>query len=93
MNCLTANLSSGGNYFMIGGGLKGGRVLGMYPESLLKDGPQILNRGCVIPMTSWDSITNGVAKWLGVGSSEDLNEVLPDRVNFNDLFQSSDLFN
>ena len=78
---------------MIGGGLKGGRVLGNYPDSLLEDGPQIMRRGRVIPTTSWDSIMNGVAQWMGVVSSEDLNDVLPNRMNFNDLFQSSDLFN
>ena len=79
---------------MIGGGLKGGHILGNYPDNLQKDGPQILRRGRVIPTTSWDSIMNGVAQWLGVNNDADLNDVLPNRENFmNGLFQESDLFN
>ena len=87
------NFFVGGNYFMIGGKLDGGRILGKYPGDLTEDGPQILSRGRVIPATSWDSIMNGVAQWVGVEESGDLDYVLPNRGNFgNDLFDKSDLF-
>ena len=78
---------------MIGGGLKGGRILGEYPKDLTKDGPLILQRDRVIPTTSWDSILNGVAQWFGIKDDLDLNYVLPNRGTFvNDLFEEKDLF-
>ena len=83
----------GGNYFMIGGGLKGGRILGEYPSDLTASGPLVLKRGRVIPTTSWDAIINGVAQWIGVDSDSDLNAVLPNRDKFgDDLFNINDLF-
>ena len=83
----------GGNYFMIGGGLKGGRILGQYPDDLTSEGPLILKRGRVIPTTSWDSIMNGIAQWLGITSESDLNKVIPNRKNFQeDLFDENELF-
>ena len=78
---------------MIGGGLKGGRILGEYPSDLTASGPLVLKRGRVIPTTSWDAIINGVAQWIGVDSDSDLNAVLPNRDKFgDDLFNINDLF-
>jgi len=82
----------GGNYFMIGGGVDGGRILGSYPDDLTEDGPLNIGRGRLIPTTSWDKIMNGIAQWTGLSDTQDLNEVLPNRNNFGALFQKADLF-
>ena len=85
--------SSGGNYFMIGGGLNGGRILGKYPDSFHKDAPHMLTRGRVIPSLSWESIMNGVAEWLDITGEDKLNALLPNRKRFRrDLFKKGDLF-
>jgi len=84
----------GGNYFMLGGSLKGGRVLGDFPSRL--DHESDLNigkeRGRLIPTTSWESVWNGVAQWFGV--DEDMMEgVLPNLGNFpGQLFTRDDMF-
>ena len=80
-----------GNYMVAGGSIKGRRIMGEYPGDWSADGPQILNRGRVIPSTSWNHIWNPIAQWMGV-REDDLDTVLPDRVNFPDLFTHTDLY-
>lgn len=82
-----------GNYFMIGGGLKGGRILGEFPSSLLPNGPQ-RSGGRVIPSTPWDSIWNGVAEWMGISGDSNLDEVCPNRGKFDSqiLFNATTMF-
>uniref|UniRef100_A0A7R9ZFB4 DUF1501 domain-containing protein n=1 Tax=Pseudictyota dubia TaxID=2749911 RepID=A0A7R9ZFB4_9STRA len=82
----------GGNYFMLGGGLKGGQILGKYPEHITSDAPLNVGRGRIIPTTSWDHLWNGVAEWVGVDLAQDALEVCPNGGNFNDLFTAADLF-
>jgi hypothetical protein len=54
---LTPNTSGGtdhawgGNYFAFGGGMKGGRILGHYPESMTESDPTNDGRGRLIPTT------------------------------------------
>ena len=43
----------GGNYFIIGGDVNGGNILGHYPEDIRTDGPYNIGRGRLIPTTSW----------------------------------------
>lgn len=81
----------GGNYWMVGGSVFGGRVVGTYPDSLTEDGPLNFGRGRIIPTTSWDAVWNGVAQWFGVDEAG-LTTVLPNRANFNNLFSEDDLF-
>lgn len=94
---LTGNSGSGtdhgwgGNYFVAGGAVKGNRILGKYPETLLEDGEWILDRGRVIPTTPWDSVFNAIAGWLGVADNQ-LDSVLPNRRKFHSLFEKDNLF-
>eukprot|EP00536_Pseudo-nitzschia_multiseries_P015007 jgi/Psemu1/246522/estExt_Genewise1.C_8030013 len=74
----------GGNYWILGGQVKGGRVVGKYPDDLTKDGP--LNAGSnsrvrFIPTTSWDSVWHGIVQWFGVEDEVDLDYCLPNRNN------------
>ena len=81
----------GGNYFLTGGAVLGKRILGQYPETLTEDGISILGRGRVIPSTPWDSVFQAIAQWLGVEDTQ-LNDVLPNRNRFRNLFFKEDLF-
>jgi cullin-associated NEDD8-dissociated protein 1 len=73
----------GGNYFMVGGGVRGGQILGEYPTSL-SEGMGYKYRiksGRMIPSTPWEAVWYGLAQWLGV-DDEKLPEVLPNMANF-----------
>lgn len=72
----------GGNYFMMGGSVKGRKVLGQYPDNLTDDGPLTLGRGRMIPTTPWEAPFRGIASWLGIKES-DMDEVCPNLHNFN----------
>lgn len=52
----------GGNYFVMGGELRGGRILGEYPGGFNTTDPTNDGRGRLVPTTSWDSVWNGVAQ-------------------------------
>ena len=73
----------GGNYFMLGGSLQGGTMLGEYPDDLTANGPTNLGRGRILPTTSWDEIWNGIALWFGVEQRR-MDLVLPNKGNFAD---------
>jgi len=72
----------GGNYFVAGGNLTGGKVLGQYVTDYTESNPNIFNPGIVIPTTSWDQVWEPIAKWYGITKESDLDYVLPSRKNF-----------
>ncbi len=78
---------------MTGGSVKGRQILGKYPEVLSSNAPEILDRGRVLPTTSWDVILSAIAEWTGV-PPESLNDVCPNLDNFpkSDRFDVDDLF-
>jgi uncharacterized protein (DUF1501 family) len=84
----------GGNYWLAGGSVQGQRIVGKYPSTFLTGDniPLNLDRGRIIPTTSWDSVFNSIANWMGVTTDTELNAVLPNRNKFNDLFTKADLF-
>ena len=82
----------GGNYFLAGGGVKGQQIVGKYPPTFSLNYEFNIDRGRIIPTTAWDSVFNSISQWMGV-STTDLQRVLPNRNKFNDLFDSSALFN
>merc|ERR1719401_1988136 len=56
----------GGNHFLIGGGLKGGRIFNQFPESLLLGARMDLGRGRLVPDYPWESFLVPLTKWKGV---------------------------
>jgi uncharacterized protein (DUF1800 family)/uncharacterized protein (DUF1501 family) len=85
----------GGNYFMLGGGIKGGKLMGKYPEHLSEKSDYWVRRGRMIPTTPYDSVWNGIAEWMGVKGDKDLGFVLPNRINFDkcySMFRAFDMF-
>eukprot|EP01125_Pyxidicula_operculata_P014519 TRINITY_DN483_c0_g6_i1.p1 TRINITY_DN483_c0_g6~~TRINITY_DN483_c0_g6_i1.p1 ORF type:complete len:1985 (+),score=368.79 TRINITY_DN483_c0_g6_i1:207-6161(+) len=83
----------GGNYFLVGGKVNGGKILGKYPDTLTDEGSTNLGRGRFIPTTSWDAVWKGLAEWFGVEESQ-LTTVLPNLKNFEDseLFSKNIMF-
>lgn len=73
--------------------MKGGRILGEYPDDISPTGYLNVGRGRIMPTTPWDAMWSGVAEWMGV-STEQLNAVLPNRKNVMQLrnFHAGDLF-
>jgi cullin-associated NEDD8-dissociated protein 1 len=82
----------GGNYFMAGGAVKGGQIVGRYPDDLSPEGDQILHRGRVVPSTPWEAVWAGVGEWFGVEEAALTTTVLPNYGNFPEHFSRDDLF-
>jgi len=83
----------GGNHWVASGSLKGGQILGTYPDDLSDNGALNIGRGRILPSSSWEAVWNGVVTWFGVDSTH-LDVVLPNAKNFpGGLFSESDLFN
>ena len=83
----------GGNYWLAGGAVRGQRIVGQYPPTFLLDAYEYnIDRGRIIPTTSWDSIFNSIAAWMGIDNESDLRKVLPNRYRFPDVFPASTLF-
>lgn len=90
----------GGNYFMFGGDVDGGKILGTFPDDLTDAGDLNIGRGRLLPTTSWDSLWNGVCEMMGATTITDLDYCLPNRDNvvggtnnmFTGLFSDGDLF-
>ena len=83
----------GGNYFITGGDVKGKQILGKYPDTLDASGPLSFEPGILIPSTPWESVWLGVSQWLGISNDDDLDEVIPNRKSFWNLYEKHDLFN
>jgi len=83
----------GGNYWVAGGGIRGGQMLGEYPDDLTDAGPRSLGQGRLIPKTPWEAVWAPVASWFGV-DAEHMAAVLPNLQNFDasHLLTQADLF-
>jgi len=73
--------------------VKGGQVLGDYPNDLTENSPFIIENGRVLPTAPWDAVWAGVAEWMGLNEDR-IKEVLPNLSNFDreQLFTTSELF-
>lgn len=81
-NGLGSDHAWGGNHFVIGGDVNGGRVYGQYPV-LVTGGANDVGRGRLLPTTSVDAYGAELASWFGVPSAE-LETVFPNSTNFFD---------
>jgi hypothetical protein len=83
----------GGHSFIIGGSLKGKRILGQYPTDLSDDSPLSVGRGRFLPTLPWEAIWNAVAEWFDINDKAALDKVLPNRAIFaSSLFHKDDIF-
>ena len=85
----------GGNYFVLGGKVNGGQILGEFPNRLdpVHSDVSASRRGSIIPTTPWESIWNGIAEWFGV-DKEGRESILPVMKNFENssIFSAAQLF-
>jgi len=81
---------------MMGGSVKGGQIVGKYPDQLEEGrAPLNIGRGRIIPTTSWEAVFLPLAEWAGAGvNPTDLNYIFPNRGSFeaDHFFKTSDLF-
>ncbi|RYD46912.1 MAG: DUF1501 domain-containing protein, partial [Verrucomicrobiaceae bacterium] len=66
----------GGNMFVLGGAVNGGRVYGSFPDVALTGPSVVTSRGATLPAVSVDEYFAELALWLGVSPGE-LPSVLP----------------
>jgi len=93
-NGLGTDHAWGGNYFVLGGGIRGRQVLGEFPSRLHGEhNPLDVRNGRVIPTTPWEAVWNGIAQWMDV---EDhlISDVVPNKKNFpsKNIFTRGELF-
>jgi uncharacterized protein (DUF1501 family) len=84
----------GGNYFVMGGSVKGGVIHGNYPADITEDGPDSLGRGRLIPTLSFESMLNPIWQWMGIETAQELDYCMPNRIRTGTkMFQLSEVFN
>jgi len=71
----------GNHQFIIGGGIRGGRIIGTMPEPELGGSLDLSTNGTWIPTLSVTQMTAGVGSWMGLSSSQ-LATVFPDLASF-----------
>lgn len=79
---------------MLGGSVRGGRMLGKYPDRLTDtDSDLSCGRGRMIPTTPWEFVWNGLAEWWDL-PMKDREDILPRAQNWarEELFNRSHLF-
>jgi uncharacterized protein (DUF1501 family) len=73
----------GGNYFIAGGAVKGGQILGEFPERLDKVFSDVnIGRGRILPKFPYEAVWGGLADWWGIPEAE-RHAILPHMANFN----------
>lgn len=70
----------GNHHFVVGGGVRGGQLVGTFP-TLVLNGPDDVGNGKWIPTTSVDQLGATLGKWFGAGAS--LNAIFPRISGFN----------
>jgi uncharacterized protein (DUF1501 family) len=73
----------GGNYFVMGGAVKGKDMYGEFPSLAINGNNSLHNRGVLLPTTPTDTMFAELAKWFGV-SNTDLDLIFPNLSNFYD---------
>lgn len=74
--------------------MNGSRMLGSHPDDLSEEGPVNIGRGRPIPTPPLEAAWKGIAQWMGVADTSDLDYILPNRGNFDQclLFADRDIF-
>lgn len=81
----------GGNIMVMGGSVKGGRILGQYPELTL-GGDLDIGSGIFVPTLPTDALYASLGTWFGA-KDRDLHTLLPNLSKFTPAQQGLDLMN
>lgn len=65
----------------MGGEVRGGKILGKYPEDMTETSQWNIGRGRMMPSTSWDVVWNAICEWMGVETEEEMLRILPNLPN------------
>tara|TARA_B110000211_G_C13820812_1_gene439196 strand:- start:40 stop:702 length:663 start_codon:yes stop_codon:yes gene_type:complete len=91
-NGLGTDHAWGGNYFVMGGDLKGKRIHGKYPAKLGEENGEVnIGRGRILPTTSYNSLWLPIAEWYGI-LPEELKNICPNYENFPNVLRKTDMF-
>ena len=83
----------GGNTFIFGGEIAGGRILGHHPDNYSLNDIMVTGRGAWIPSIPWEALWYPISQWFGITSDFALNYVFPNLNNFGcRLYSDSDLY-
>jgi len=80
-----------GNHFVIGGSVRGSRVLNKFPAVLAAGGPMDLGRGRLIPEYPWESMMVPIGKWMGIEAGQ-IEHAFPNLKKFDSSHIIADLF-
>jgi len=72
----------GSHQLVIGGGIRGGRIIGSIPDPELGGSLDINGYGTWIPTLSATQMTAGIGAWMGLSSNQ-LVSIFPDLGNFS----------
>ncbi|NLS13597.1 DUF1501 domain-containing protein [Vibrio sp. SM6] len=73
----------GGHQLILGGDVQSTQFIGRWPEYNI-DGPNMVERGRLLPTTATDQINIAVARWLGATETA-INHVFPNAIKFEAL--------
>ena len=85
----------GGQYFMLGGDVKGGRMVGQFPARLLEEESDVsIGRGRILPTTPWEAVWSGIAEWWDITEPAARAYILPNAQNWlpEELYNRTHLF-
>ncbi|CAJ1389654.1 unnamed protein product [Effrenium voratum] len=74
-----------GQHFVIGGKVRGGKVLNKYPSTLKEGAYNDIGRGRLIPEYPWESMLVPIAEWMGLNTADgaSMTQVFPNFARFN----------
>ena len=75
----------GGNQFVMGGPVAGGKVLGEFPDLALDSPDDIGRGGRILPTTSVDQLFAELLLWFGLDGASNFEKVLPNLSYFYNL--------
>ena len=76
-----------GHYLVMGGAVKGGQLVGGWPDLAVGGDDDVGDKGRIIPRLSVNQYGAALASWMGLSDS-DVADVFPDLVNFDDGWKS-----
>jgi uncharacterized protein (DUF1501 family) len=71
----------GNHQLIVGGGIRGGRIIGTIPEPELGGSLDLNGEGTWVPALSVTQMTAAIGSWMGLSSAQ-LATVFPDLSNF-----------
>jgi len=83
----------GGNHLVMGGRIRGKRVLGRYLDTYDPLSQYVTGRGVAIPTLPLEAQWHPIIQWFGISDNEAMKRILPNLGNFGcDIYSEKDLY-